>query len=140
MGVGVTCPKCRMSFAFYCSNCSSYDIEIHESSALVNYFQNRAILYLKCRDCQFEYDDTLCPSCNTLIVPEQPFVKGDKGSRNTKKCFIATACVGEKSQIVRQLCLFRDELLVKNIPASYLSNAITSSAPGWQAVFLKATC
>jgi len=114
MGVGVTCPKCRVSFAFYCSGCSSYDTEIYKSSALDNYFQARTLYYLKCRSCQVEYDSALCPACNTRILPEQPFVKGDTGRGNAKKCFIATACVGEDSQIVKQLCSFRDELLERN--------------------------
>ena len=116
MGVGVTCPKCRVSFAFYCSNCKSYDTEIYERSALANYFQARTIYYLKCRNCQFEYDYVFCPApaCNTRILPEETFVKGAKEGDNIKKCFIATACVGKNSQIVKQLCLFRDELLGKN--------------------------
>lgn len=115
MGVGVICPKCRATFAYYCSNCNSYDTEIYESSALTNYFQNRTIYYFKCRVCKFEYDNVTCPECNLLILPEQPFVKGDTGGGSAKRCFIATACLGENSQIVKQLYFVRDELLNKNL-------------------------
>jgi len=111
MGVGVTCPVCRVVFAFYCKKCRSYDTEIHQSLGLINYFQSRSIYYLKCLKCQSEYDDISCPSCNTHIIPESPFVQGDKGGGNRKKCFIATACTEENSQIVIQLCSFRDEVL-----------------------------
>lgn len=114
MGVGVICPKCRATFAYYCSNCHSYDTEIYETPALANYFQTGTIYYFKCRACQFEYDNVICPECNTRILPEQPFVTGDKGRGTAKKCFIATACLGENTQIVKQLCFFRNEVLDKN--------------------------
>jgi len=45
-------------------------------------------------------------------LPQYPFVIGDKRGRKDKKgCFIATACLGENSHIIRQLYVFRDELL-----------------------------
>ena len=111
MGVGVTCPACRVVFAFYCKKCNSYDTEIYESLGLINYFQTRSIYYLKCRKCQSEYDYVPCPSCNTHIIPDSIFVQGDKGGGNRTKCFIATACTKEDSKIVIQLCSFRDEVL-----------------------------
>jgi len=114
MGVGVTCPHCRINFAFFCSNCKSYDTEIYSSLELANYFQTRTIYYIKCRSCEAEYDNVPCPACNTRIIPEKPFVQGDIGGANAKKCFIATACTGENSQIVKQLCSFRDDLLGKS--------------------------
>jgi len=114
MGIGVTCPHCRVNFAFFCSNCNSYDVETYTSLELANYFQTRTIYYLKCRSCRAEYDHVPCPVCNTRIIPEKPFVQGDTGGNNAKKCFIATVCAGEHSQIVRQLCAFRDELLARN--------------------------
>ena len=115
MGVGVTCPNCRNSYAFYCSKCSSYETEVYESFELADYFQTGTKYYLKCRRCLTEHDHTICPDCSTRIIPEEPFVTGDRGSgANVKKCFIATACLDENSHILDQLYEFRDEVLLKS--------------------------
>jgi len=116
MGIGVTCPKCNVSFAFYCNKCSSYDIAINKGFEPEKYFLTRTVFYLKCRICQSEYDYIICPDCSTKIFPTAPFVKGDTnaGERNVKGCFIATACLGDNSKILTQLYLLRDELLEKN--------------------------
>jgi len=113
MGVGVTCPNCRGNFAFICSNCSSVETEIYESLELTNYFQTRGLYYLKCRICDAEFDFAVCPECHTKVIPEKPFVTGDKG-RGIKRCFIATACLDENSRMLDQLYVFRDEVLGKN--------------------------
>ena len=114
MGVGVSCPKCSTTFAFYCDKCSSYNTEIYKGFEPEKYFQTRTVFYLKCRNCQSEYDYAICPECQTKVFPTAPFVKGDLGVGNEKGCFIATACLGRNSQIVNQLYLFRDEFLEKN--------------------------
>jgi hypothetical protein len=114
MGVGVFCPGCRNIFAFYCSNCSSYETEVYERLEPLYYFQTRTLYYFKCRRCNSEYDFATCPACNKNILPVDPFVKGDKGGGNVKWCFIATACLDEHSQILKQLYVFRDEFLEKN--------------------------
>ena len=112
MGVGVTCPNCRSNFSFLCRNCNSVETEIYESLELANYFQTRSPYYLKCRMCQAEYDYAICPECQTKVIPEKPFVVGDKG-RGIKRCFIATACLDENSRMLDQLYIFRDEVLNK---------------------------
>jgi len=114
MGVGVTCPKCNISFAFYCSRCSSYDAEINKGFEPEKYFVSRSINYLKCKQCLSEFDYVECPVCDTKIIPTAPFVKGDVGGEKATGCFIATACLSDKSQILKQLYLFRDEFLEKN--------------------------
>jgi hypothetical protein len=114
MGVGVFCPKCKNTFAFFCNNCLSYETEVFESAELINYFQTRAIYYFKCRRCDSEYDYTVCPVCGKNILPVEPFVNGDKGKGSVKLCFVATACLDEKSPILPQLYLFRDEILKKH--------------------------
>ena len=114
MGVGITCPKCNISFAFSCTKCSSYHIEINKGFAPEKYFQTRTVFYLKCRNCHSEFDFAICPDCSTKIFPTSPFVKGDAGSEKAKGCFIATACLDSNSQILKQLYLFRDEFLEKN--------------------------
>ena len=114
MGVGVTCPKCNISFAFYCNKCSSYDTEINKGFEPEKYFQSRAVFYLKCRNCKSEYDYALCPDCDTHIFPTAPFVRGDAGGEKIKGCFIATACLGDNNPILKQLYLFRNEVLEKN--------------------------
>jgi hypothetical protein len=114
MGVGVFCPGCKNIFAFYCSNCSSYETEVYERLEPLYYFQTRTLYYFKCRRCNSEYDFATCPACNKNILPVDPFVKGDKGGGNVKWCFIATACLDEHSQILKQLYVFRDEFLEKN--------------------------
>ena len=114
MGVGVTCPTCRSNFAFICRKCKSVETEIYESFELVNYFQTRSLYYLKCRMCQTEFDYALCPECQTKVIPEKPFVTGDKGHGPVKRCFIATACLDGNSRALNQLYVFRDEILVKN--------------------------
>ena len=114
MGVGVFCPKCKNTFAFFCTNCSSYETEVFESAELINYFQTRALYYFKCRRCDSEYDYAVCPVCNKNILPVEPFVNGDKGKGSVKLCFIATACLDENSPILTQLYLFRDEFLKKH--------------------------
>lgn len=114
MGVGVTCPNCRCNFAFYCPNCSSFETEIYESLELANYFQTRSLFYLKCRICKSEYDYAPCPDCHTKVIPEKPFVTGDRGRGIFKRCFIATACLDGNSKILNQLYAFRDEVLYKN--------------------------
>ena len=114
MGVGVSCPKCSTTFAFYCNKCSSYNTQIYKGFEPEKYFQTRTVFYLKCRNCQSEFDYAICPDCQTKVFPTAPFVKGDSEEGSTKGCFIATACFGENSQIVDQLYLFRDELLEKN--------------------------
>jgi hypothetical protein len=114
MGVAVTCPKCHISFAFDCNKCSSYDVEIHKGFEPEKYFSTRAVFYLQCRRCNTEYDHVLCPDCDTQIFPTAPFVKGDAGGEKAKGCFIATACLGDNSNILKQLYLLRDELLEKN--------------------------
>lgn len=113
MGVGVTCPNCRGNFAFICSNCNSVETEIYERLELANYFQTRSLYYLKCRVCDAEFDSAVCPECHTKVIPEKPFVTGDKGS-GIKRCFIATACLDENSRMLDQLCVFRDEVLGKS--------------------------
>ena len=114
MGVAVTCPKCNISFAFDCNKCSSYEIEIHKGFEPEKYFSTRTDAYLQCRKCKTEYDSVLCPDCDTQIFPTVPFVKGDEGGEKGKGCFIATACLGDNSEILEQLYLLRDELLEKN--------------------------
>jgi len=116
MGVGVTCPKCNISFAFYCNKCSSYDTEIKKGFEPESYFLSRTIFYLKCRPCQSEYKYAICPVCETQILPKAPFAKSIAGAGGGKieGCFIATACLGDNSQILKQLYSFRDELLEKN--------------------------
>jgi hypothetical protein len=114
MGVGVSCPKCHTTFAFYCNKCSSYNTEIYKGYEPENYFLSRTAFYLKCRQCKFEYDYAICPDCHTKIFPTAPFVKGDSGEGNAKGCFIATACLDDNSRILNQLYLLRDELLEKN--------------------------
>jgi len=114
MGVGVSCPKCYISFAFYCIKCSSYNIEINKGFKPEDYFLTRTVFYLKCRQCQTEYDYAICPDCSTKIFPTTPFVKGDAGGEKVKECFIATACLDGNSQILKQLYIFRDEFLEKN--------------------------
>jgi hypothetical protein len=114
MGVGVSCPKCYSSFAFYCNKCLSYNIEINKGFEPEKYFLIRAAFYLKCRKCQSEYDHVICPDCSTKIFPSPPFVKGDAGGGKAKGCFIATACLDGNSQILKQLYLFRDEFLENN--------------------------
>jgi len=111
MGVGVTCPNCRCNFAFFCRNCSSFETEIYESLELTNYFQTRSLFYLKCRKCKSEYDYARCPDCHTKVIPERPFVTGDKGRGIFKRCFIATACLDGNIKILNQLYAFRDEVL-----------------------------
>ena len=112
MGVGVSCPGCKSNFAFCCDNCSSYETVIYEDFKLVHYFQTRTIYYFQCQQCLFEFDYAICPVCSRRILPQYPFVVGDTRGRNDKKgCFIATACLGENSHIIRQLYVFRDELL-----------------------------
>lgn len=113
MGVGVTCPKCSTTFAFYCNKCSSYDTAIYKGFVPENYFQSRTAFYLKCKSCKSEFDFAICPDCKTKIMPTAPFVRGDSGG-NRKGCFIATACLGKKSPILAQLYVFRDELLAQN--------------------------
>lgn len=115
MGVGVSCPKCRSNFAFSCDNCSSYEVLVYEDSKLVNYFQSRALYYFQCQKCKSEFDFAICPVCSKKILPQFPFVAGDKGGGETKKgCFVATVCVGENQQIISQLYRFRDEVLATN--------------------------
>ena len=115
MGVGVSCPKCKSNFAFSCNNCSSYEVVVYEESKLVNYFQSTPVYYFQCQKCKSEYGHAICPVCSKKILPEFPFVAGDKGGGDRRKgCFIATACVGENSQIIKQLYVFRDELLGTN--------------------------
>jgi hypothetical protein len=115
MGVGVACPRCKNNFAFSCNNCSSYQVVIYDDSKLVNYFQTRAVYYIECQRCKSEFDVVICPVCSKKILPQFPFVMGDKGGGEVKKsCFIATACLGENSHTVRQLYVFRDELLDTN--------------------------
>ena len=114
MGVGVFCPRCENTFAFYCSNCSSYETEVYESMEPLYYFRTRTLYYFKCRRCEYEYDYAICPVCNKNILPVDPFVKGDKARGNVTWCFIATACLDEHSHILKQLYVFRDEFLEKN--------------------------
>jgi hypothetical protein len=114
MGVGVSCPECKNNFPFYCKNCGSYQIVVHEALKLINYFQPRTIYYFKCQQCKFEYDYAICPACSRKILAQFPFVSGDTEERNNKGCFIATACLGEDSHIIKQLYISRDELLGKN--------------------------
>jgi len=114
MGVGVTCPKCRSNFAFFCSNCNSVETEIYESFKLENYFQTRSLYYLKCRTCDAEFDYAICPQCQTKVDPEKPFVTGDRGGGRMKKCFVATVCLGENSPKLGHFYSFRDEVLAKS--------------------------
>ena len=114
MGVAVTCPKCHISFAFDCNKCKSYDVEIHKGFEPEKYFSTRAVFYLQCRKCKREYDYILCPDCDTKIFPTAPFVKGDERGDKQKECFIATACLGDNSRILKQFYLLRDELLAKS--------------------------
>ena len=114
MGVAVTCPKCHISFAFDCNKCSSYEVEIYRGFEPEKYFSTRAVVFLQCRKCKTEYDSVLCPDCDTQIFTTVPFVKGDEGGEKGKGCFIATACLGDNSKILKQLYLLRDELLGKN--------------------------
>ena len=64
--------------------------------------------------CQTEFDYALCPECQTKVIPEKPFVTGDKGHGPVKRCFIATACLDDNSHVLNQLYVFRDEVLAKN--------------------------
>jgi len=114
MGVGVSCPKCSTTFAFYCNKCSSYNTEIYKGYEPENYFLSRTAFYLKCRNCKSEYDYAICPDCKTKIFPTAPFVKGDSGEESAKGCFIATACLDDNSRILHHLYLLRDEILGKN--------------------------
>lgn len=111
MGVGVTCPNCRVNFAFICNKCSSIEAEIHEIFEPVNYFQTRSPYYLKCRTCQAEFDYAVCPECRTKIIPEKPFVTGDRARSALKRCFIASACLGQDNPLLENLYRFRDEVL-----------------------------
>jgi len=114
MGVGVVCPRCKISFPFCCNNCSSYQIVLFENFEPLKYFQNKNVYYFLCQECKSEYDNAICPACSKQILPEPPFVIGDKAKGSFKGCFIATACLGENSHILKQLYVFRDELLVSN--------------------------
>lgn len=114
MGVGVTCPHCRVAFAFFCDKCLSYNIEIKKGFEPEKYFLTRAAFYLKCKECQREYGYVTCPDCSTKIFPNPPFVKGDAGEEKTRRCFIATACLEENSATLRHLYLLRDEFLEKS--------------------------
>lgn len=114
MGVGVSCPRCKNSFPFCCNNCSSYHVVLYEGFEPLKYFQSKTVYYLRCKSCKSEYDYAICPACSKQILPEPPFVTGDKAKGNLKSCFVATACLGENSHIIKQLYVFRDELLVTN--------------------------
>ena len=117
MGVGITCPNCRNVFAFACEKCSSFETEIYKNLELAQYFQSRGAFYFKCRKCLAEFDYALCPGCGIRVIPEDPFVTGDKGGApRSGWCFIASACVDERPDIIEQLCRFRDELLAKTRP------------------------
>ena len=114
MGVGVSCPKCKTAFAFCCNKCSSYSTEIYKGFEPEKYFQTRTVFYLKCKECQSEFDYALCPECHKKIFPTAPFVKGDLGVKNARGCFIATACLDENSLVLSHLYSFRDEFLKKH--------------------------
>jgi len=114
MGVGISCPKCSTTFAFNCNKCSSYNTEIYKGYEPENYFQTRTVFYLKCRNCESEYNYAICPDCRAKVFPTSPFVKGDSGGGNTKGCFIASACLDGNSRILNQLYLFRDDFLEKS--------------------------
>jgi hypothetical protein len=129
MGVGVSCPKCSTTFAFCCENCSSYSTEILKGFVPEKYFKSRTAFYLKCRTCQAEYDYALCPDCNTRIFPTAPFVKGDLGE-SPKGCFIATACLAVDSRILKQLQVFRDELLARSPPGKKFIHYYYRLSPG----------
>ena len=114
MGVGVSCPKCSNNFPFCCTNCNSYNVVVHEAPKFIHYFQPRTVYYFQCQNCLYEYDYAICPSCSKKILAQFPFVTGDTGGKDNKKCFIATACLDKNSHIIKQLYIFRDELLEKN--------------------------
>jgi hypothetical protein len=116
MGVGVTCPHCRVAFAFFCDKCLSYNVEIKKGFQPEKYFQTQAAFYLKCKECQSEYGYVLCPGCSKKIFPTPPFVKGDAGEEKARGCFIATVCLEENSAMLQHLYLLRDEFL-ENSPA-----------------------
>ena len=107
----MTCPHCRVAFAFFCDKCLSYNIEIKKGFQPEKYFQTRAALYLKCKECQREYGYAICPDCSTKIFPTPPFVRGDTGEEKPRGCFIATACLEENSAMLQHLYLLRDEFL-----------------------------
>ena len=114
MGVGVSCPKCKNNFPFCCNNCNSYNVVVYEASKFIHYFQPRTVYYFQCQNCMYEYDYATCPSCSNKILAQFPYVAGDTEGANNKGCFIATACLDKNSYIIKQLYIFRDELLEKN--------------------------